>query len=98
MTSLFFVSSDSFFLQVHLQKTQRSVTLCTMSFLPVVLELSPGAFNNSVLAASGDQAGRARQRVSTNSTSQSGGGGGPLLRISERRRSHFVLLSSTTVS
>lgn len=53
----------------------------TISFLPVVLELSPAMFNNSVLAVPGGsarQAGRVRQltRTLTHSASQSGGGGG----------------------
>lgn len=56
------------------------MTLCKISFLPVVLELSAGVFNNSVLAVSGgiSQAGSVRQlaRTLTHSASQSGGGGG----------------------
>lgn len=79
------------------------MTLCKISFLPVVLELSPGVFNNSVLAVSGgiSQAGSVRQlaRTLTHSASQGGGGGRcwELLPASETRRSQFVLLLSSTV-
>lgn len=57
----------SFHDYAQLHRMQRSGTECKISFLPVVLELSPGVFNNSVLAVPG---GFARQ--DTYSFSQSG--------------------------
>lgn len=58
-------------------RMQRSVTKCKISFLLVVLELSAGVFNNSVLAALGDLLGSVQQLVwtLTHSASQGGGGG-----------------------
>lgn len=38
-----------------------SVTECKICFLPVVLEFSPGVFNNSVLAVPGDLPGSVQQ-------------------------------------
>ena len=38
---------------------RKSVTVCKISFLPGAFKLSPGVFNNSVLAVSGDTTGKA---------------------------------------
>lgn len=82
----------------QLQKMRRSVTVCKISFLPVVLELSPGVFNNSVLAVSGDSPGSQCEadREDTYSFSQSEWGRRRMC-ISETRWSPFVLPFSTTV-
>lgn len=54
------------------------MTECKISFLPVVLELSAGVFNNSVLAVLGDLVSCVQQLAwtLTHSVSQGGGGGG----------------------
>ncbi len=84
---------------------RRGLWLCAESvFLPVVLELSGGVFNNSVLAVPGDLPGRQCEaaREDTYSFSQSEWGRrrmcGELLPISATRWSPIVLLLSTSVS
>ncbi len=82
----------------------RSASVCKISFLPVVLKLSPGMFNNSALAVPGDLPGRQYEAVreDTYSFSQSDWGRrrtcGELQLISATRWSPFVLLLLTTVS
>ncbi len=73
LVSLSHSFNSSFHAYTLLQRIQRSMTVCKICFLPVVLELSPGVFNNSVLAVPGDLPGRQCEaaREDTYSFSQS---------------------------